>query len=157
MMHHISLKLAIIAAIIFCFTSIVHATSSSDTVTGEDIKKETQDLIDTIQQYSIDQRDEAIKKADQAINRIDGRIDELENRVDTNWDKMTQAARQQTRANLKELRKQRNKLAEWYGGFKNSSSDAWNQMKKGFSDAYKTISNSWEKAKNEYDADSSKK
>jgi chromosome segregation ATPase len=156
-MHTLNFKIYVIAFIIFSFTSIVYAKAADDKVTGEDVKKETQELIDTLQQYSIYQREEAIKKADQALNTIDGRIDELENRVDANWDKMTQAARQKTRANLKELRKQRNKLAEWYGGFKNSSSDAWGQMKKGFSKAYKTINTSWEKAKSEYDADSSKK
>ena len=64
---------------------------------------------------------------------------------------MTQAARQKVRANLKALRQQRKELAEWYGSFKNSSADAWEQMKKGFSDAYQTMSDSLEKAKSKYD------
>ena len=150
-MHHISLKLAIIAAIIFCFTSIVHATSSSDTVTGEDIKKETQDLLHTLQQYTVDQRDQAVKEADQALKKLDERIDKLESRVDNNWDKMTQAARQKARDNLQLLRQQRNELAEWYGGFKYSSKNAWEQMKKGFTDAYQAMSDSWQKAKREFE------
>jgi phage shock protein A len=110
-------------------------------------------LINTIQQYTVDQRDQAVKEAEQALKKLDGRIDELESRVDNNWDKMNQAARQKTRANLKALRQQRNELADWYGSFKNSSADAWEQMKKGFSDAYQAISDSWEKAKGEYDTD----
>jgi TolA-binding protein len=148
-----TLMLTIIAVMTLCFMPVAQAQSGNDAVTAQDVKKETQDLINTLQQYTADQRDQAVKEADQALKKLDGRIDELESRVDNNWDKMNQAARQKARANLKTLRQQRNELAEWYGSFKNSSADAWEQMKKGFSDAYQTMSDSWEKAKSEYDKD----
>ena len=109
-------------------------------------------MIDTLQQYTAEQRDQAVKEAEQALEKLDRRIDELETRVDNNWDNMTQAARKKARASLKALRKQRNELAEWYGSFKNSSAGAWEQMKKGFSDAYQSLSDSWEKALREYDS-----
>ncbi|MFO7913663.1 MAG: hypothetical protein R6V15_16025 [Desulfotignum sp.] len=80
-------------------------------------------------------------------------MDALESRVDNEWDQMTQAAREKARANLKALRQQRNELAEWYVSFKNSSAGAWEQMKKGFSDAYQAMKDSWEKAKSEFDTD----
>jgi TolA-binding protein len=148
-----TLILTMIAVMMFCFMPIAQAQSDKDTVTAQDVKKETKELISTLQQYTVDQRDQAVKEADQALKKLDGRIDELESRVDNNWDKMTQAARQKARENLKALRKQRNELAEWYGSFKNSSAGAWEQMKKGFSDAYQALSDSWEKAKKEYDTD----
>ena len=87
-----------------------------------------------------------------AIKKLDERIDRLETRADNNWDDLTQSAREETKANLKALRKQRNELAEAYGSFKSSSADAWNKMRKGFSDAYQSLSNSWEKAVNEYES-----
>ena len=127
------------------------AQSSDESVTAKDIKKETQDLLHTLQQYTVDQRDQAVKEADQALKKLDERIDKLESRVDNNWDKMTQAARQKARANLQVLRQQRNELAEWYGGFKYSSKNAWEQMKKGFTDAYQAMSDSWQKAKREFE------
>jgi len=142
----------IITVMSLCFMPIAQAQSGNDTVTAQDVKKETKELIDTLQQYTAKQRDQAVKEADQALKKLDGRIDKLENRVDNNWDNMTQAARRKARANLKALRKQRNELAEWYGSFKNSSAGAWEQMKKGFSDAYQALSDSWEKAKREYDS-----
>lgn len=120
-------------------------------VTAQAVKKETQDLINTLQQYTADQRDQAVKEADQALKKLDGRIDELENRVDKNWDKMSQAAREKIRASLRALRQQRNELSEWYGNFQTSSNGAWEKMKKGFSDAYQAISESWARAKSEYD------
>lgn len=147
-----SLILGIIAVMVFCFMPIAQAQSGNDAVTAQDVKKETKELIDTLQQYTVEQRDQAVKEAEQALKKLDGRIDELETRVDNNWDNMTHAARQKARANLKALRKQRNELAEWYGSFKNSSASAWDHMKKGFSDAYQALSDSWEKANSEYDS-----
>ena len=132
---------------------VIHAQSGSDRVTAQDVKKETQALISTLKQYTADQRDKAVKSAEQALKKLDGRIDELEERVDNNWDKMSAAARQKARANLRTLRQQRNELAEVYGGFKNSSAGAWEQMKKGFSDAYQAMSDAWEKARGEYESD----
>lgn len=148
-----TLILTMITVMTLCFIPLAQAQSGNDTVTAQDVKKETKELINTLQQYTVDQRDQAVKEADQALKKLDGRIDALESRVDNNWDKMTQTARQKARASLKALRQQRNELAEWYGSFKNSSADAWEQMKKGFSDAYQAISDSWEKAKSEYDKD----
>ena len=63
---------------------------------------------------------------------------------------MNKAAREKARANLKALRKQRNEVAEWYGGLKASSADAWEHMKKGFSDAYKSLGDAWEKSAQEF-------
>lgn len=150
-MEKLRLVFAMMTFMVFCLLSIVNAQSSNDTATYEDVKKETRELINTLQQYGADQRDLAVKEADLALKRLDGRIDELETRVDNNWDNMTQTARQKTRASLRVLRQQRNELAEWYGSFKNSSVDAWERVKKGFSDAYQAISDSWEQAKSEYD------
>lgn len=42
---------------------------------------------------------------------------------------------------------------EWYGGMKHSSAGAWNQMKKGFSDAYQSLYDSWKKATDEFKSD----
>ncbi len=148
-----TLIFTMIAVVMFCFMPIAQAQPGNDTVTAQEVKKETQELINTLQQYTFDQRDQAVKEANQALKKLDGQIDELESHIDSNWDKLTQATRQKTRANLKALRRQRNELAEWYGSFKTSSAGAWDQMKKGFSDAYQAMSDSWEKAKSEYDTD----
>lgn len=144
----------VMAVMTFCFfIPIAQARSGNDTVTSQDVKKETKELINTLQQYTAEQREQAVEETEKALKKLDVRIDELETRVDNNWDKMTQAARQKARDNLKALRQQRNELAEWYGSLKISSVDAWEQMKKGFTDAYQSMSDSWEKAKSEYDND----
>ena len=116
----------------------------------EDVKKETQDLLQTIGSYTADQKDEAIQKAKEGLNEMDKGIDALEARIDKDWDKMNKAARKEARQNLKALRKQRNQVAEWYGSMKTSSADAWDHMKNGFSDAYKALEDAWEKSEKEF-------
>jgi len=121
-----------------------------DKTSINEVKQETQDLIQSLGAYTADQRDEAVEKAKMALNDMDKRIDALEKRIDDNWDQMNKAAREKARANLKALRKQRNEVAEWYGSLKNSSADAWEHMKKGFSSAYKALGDAWERAANEF-------
>lgn len=130
---------------------------SEDNTSINEIKQKTQDLIQAIGSYTADQRDEAVQRAATALNNLDERIDALEERLVDNWDQMNQAAREKARADLKALRKQRNKVAEWYGSLTNSSADAWEHTKRGFSDAYKALDDAWERAANEFRTNESKK
>lgn len=116
----------------------------------KEVKQKTQDLIQALGAYAADQRDEAIEKTKTGLDELDKRIDALETRIDNNWDQMNKAASEKARANLKALRKQRTEVAEWYGRLKTSSADAWEHMKKGFSDAYKKLSDTWEKSAKEF-------
>lgn len=147
------LILTMVAVMTLYFIPIVNAQSGNSIVTARDVKNETKELINSLQQYTFNQRKKALKEVDQALKKLDERIDELQSSIDNNWDNMTQAARQKAKTNLKALRQQRNELAKWYGNLKNSSANAWDQMKKGFSEAYRDISNAWERAKREYDTD----
>jgi len=131
-------------------TPLCYAQPENGNTSIEDVKKETQDLLQTIGSYTADQKDEAIQKAKESLNKLDKGIDALEARIDKDWDKMNKAARKEARQNLKALRKQRNQVAEWYGSMKTSSADAWDHMKNGFSDAYKALVDAWEKSEKEF-------
>jgi septal ring factor EnvC (AmiA/AmiB activator) len=117
------------------------------------VKQETQDLIQALGAYTADQRDEAIENTQTALNDLDKRIDALETRINNNWDQMNKDARENARASLEALRKQRTEVGEWYSRLKTSSTDAWEHTKKGFSDAYKNLSDAWEKSEKEFGAD----
>jgi len=131
-------------------TPLCYAQKSSDETSIEEVKQETQELLQTLGAYTVDQRDEAIRKSKKALDAIDKRLDRLEARVDKDWDKMDKTARKKARDSLKALRKQRNKVAEWYGSLKNSTGNAWGHMKKGFLDAYEALNSAWEKSENEF-------
>ncbi len=129
-----------------------YAQSSSDETTAKEVKQEMNDLLNTLKSYTAEQRDEAVKITQKTLDKLDKQIESLESRIDKNWESMTKTARAETRANMKALRKQRTKVAEWYGSMKSSSASAWEEMKKGFSDAYRTLEKAWEKSEKEFDS-----
>jgi predicted phage tail protein len=131
-----------------CFAS----PSSSGKTTMKDVKQEVVDAGHAIKDYSVQERDKAVEKVKAALEDMDARIDRLETRMDENWHRMDQAARQKAREALKELRRRRNQVAEWYGGLKYSSSKSWDHMKKGFSESYDALRGAWEKTEKEWDS-----
>lgn len=143
-------KCAMILIGILGVTPLCYAQTENANTSIQEVKKETQDLLKTIGLYTADKRDEAVQNAKDGLNKLDERIDALEARIDKDWDKMNAAARKQARENLKAIRKQRNQVAEWYGSMKTSSANAWGHMKKGFSDAYKVLTDAWEKSEKEF-------
>lgn len=149
MNRHVTLALLTVA--LLC-PSVQHATAAqeSDKTTAKDVRREVGDAAGAIKDYSIEKRDEAAKNAKAALDELDVRIKATEAKIDKDWDKMDQAAREQARATLEALRKQRVQVAEWYGALKHSTAGAWKQMKKGFSDSYQSLKNAWEKAEREY-------
>lgn len=140
----------LILIVMFFVTPLCYAESSEEKRSIKEVKQETQDLIQALGAYTADQRDEAVQRAKTALNNLDERIDAMEKRIDDNWDQMNKAAREKARANLKALHKQRVEVAEWYGSLKTSSVEAWEHMKKGFSDAYKALGDAWEKSAKEF-------
>jgi hypothetical protein len=129
------------------------AQHENDRSSANEAKQEVADAAEGIKDYSVAKRDEAVKKAKEALASLDARIDALQERIDDNWQNMSEAAREDARATLKALRQQRLLVAEWYGGLKNSSTEAWDHMKKGFSDAYQSLRGSWQKAEKEFEKD----
>jgi small-conductance mechanosensitive channel len=129
--------------------------------TGKPLATETRqelaDAAEAVKNFTVEKREEAAKKAQAALEALDVRINALEKQIDRDWDKMDKAAREQARNTLKTLREQRVQVAEWYGGLKNSTASAWEEMKKGFSAAYKALRLSWEKAEREYQQKNEKK
>ena len=127
------------------------AQSSSEQPTMSDVKDEMADAARVIGEYSADRKDEAIAKADAALKKLDASIDELDSTIDKRSSQMSNAAREKAENTMKALRQQRNQVAEWYGGLKHSSGDAWEHVKQGFAESYGTLRDSWSKAKQEFE------
>ena len=129
------------------------AATDDDEPSAGDIREETRELMQALKAYGADKRDDAIEHTGAALDNIDRRIEALEARMLDNWEQMDQAARDRARASLQALRAQRNEVAEWFGGLKNSSANAWGHLKQGFSDAYRAMSQAWEKSEKDVGAD----
>ncbi len=118
--------------------------------TGKDMAKKAGDAGRAIKDYTVAQRDDAIKNAKAALDDVDARIRRMERKLDSDWDKMDQAARKKARAALDALRRERNEVAEWYGGLKHSSAESWEQVKAGFVKSYEVLRESFAKARKQF-------
>jgi basic membrane lipoprotein Med (substrate-binding protein (PBP1-ABC) superfamily) len=144
-------SLMFIMVVFFAIESVSFAaqTSTNETST-KDVKEKVVDASQAIKNYSVNQRDEAVKKAKVALDDLDVRIDSMESQLNKKWHQMDQSARKKSRDTLTALRKQRNEVAEWYGGLKHSSSKAWEDVKKGFLKSYRELRDSFDKAHSEF-------
>ena len=91
-----------------------------------------------------------MKQAKAALDDADARMRRLERKLDADWDKMDQAARERARVTRDAMRRERNELAEWYGGLKHGSSDAWDNVKSGFAKSYDALRKSLAKARKDF-------
>jgi hypothetical protein len=115
-------------------------------MTTQDLQKKVADAVQAIKSYSAAQRDLAVEKAKAVLDDFDARIKDLESRLSQKWDQMDQAARQEAMSAMTSLRKQRNVAAEWYGGLKHGSSQAWEDVKTGFSKSSHDLGDAFRKA-----------
>jgi hypothetical protein len=143
--------LVAITTIFFAMGAISFAAQTSTHETGtKDVKEKVTEAAQAIKNYSVDQRDEAVKKAKAALDDLDARLDGMESQLNKKWDQMDQSARKKARATLTALRKQRNEAAEWYGALKHGSSNAWEDVKKGFLKSYQELRDTFDKARREF-------
>jgi hypothetical protein len=102
-----------------------------------------------LKSYAAEKKDEAVANANSAMATFDKRMDALEARIDKNWDSMSESARMKARETMRTLREQRTKVAEWYGGMRVAGAEAWSEVKQGFSDAYQSLSETWQESEQE--------
>jgi len=126
------------------------AETPGSKTTAKDVSRKVDDAGQSIRNYTVAQRDEAIKKAKAALDDLDTRIGRMERKLDSEWDRMDQAARKKARATMNALRRERNETAEWYGALKHSSVESWEQVKAGFVKSYEVLKESFTRARKEF-------
>ncbi|MGK0405012.1 MAG: hypothetical protein ACJAR6_000381 [Oleispira sp.] len=127
-------------------SSFCYAETDSTQTSIEEVKKESQDLLKSINSYTVDKKDEAVQKAKEGLGKLDKLITSQQAKLDKNWDGMNETAREKAADNLTALREQRDQVSRWYSSMKTSSVDTWQRMKKGYSDAYNALEKSWEES-----------
>ena len=133
--------------LLFAGVSVSLASSAQKTgTTAAEVKSDAAQTYDLLKRYTVEQRDEAVAAAEKMMTSLDARISELQHQLDSQWQDMSQAAREKTRATLDTLQKEREKVAEWYGGMRHSSASAWEDVKKGFANSYDQLKKNFSKA-----------
>jgi TolA-binding protein len=119
-------------------------SAHAEKTTLSDVRSEISETFDSIANYSESKRDQAVEKIQQSLNSLDKSIDQLEDQTRENWQNMTEAAREKSKAALRDIRHKRNILSERFGELKSGSSDAWDELRDGFSEAWSDLKESWE-------------
>jgi acyl-CoA reductase-like NAD-dependent aldehyde dehydrogenase len=129
----------------------VNGSQSDRTPDLQHVQRQWSEASKALMKYSVAQRDEALARGKQLLNEMDTRLDALEAQTQRNWSELSHAAREQRREALRELRQQRNRVAEWYGGMEHGSAHTWEQVKRGFVTAYGELNSALGKAAKEFD------
>jgi chromosome segregation ATPase len=119
----------------------------------ETLKADWAKALETLKGYSAAQREEAVEAAQAQLDAMDAQMERLEHELAAQWEDLSVAAREQREATLRSLRAQRRELAEWYGGMKHSSRNAWEDVKQGFIKAYDALGESFGNAVEQFEQD----
>lgn len=122
-------------AVLSLLAVLVTSLSQADTK-GEAAKEEIREAATAIGDYTAEQKDAAVAKAKELMDKLDDQIHVWEGRFEENWQDLKKSSQENYKTSMQELRKKRNDLSEWYGSMKHSSADAWEEVKKGFTDTY---------------------
>lgn len=123
---------------------------SADPAERKEVGKEVREAVEAIKEYSAEQKDEAVKKGKAILDNLDDHIERLESRIKKDWDHMGDSARKTAKTSLEGIKKQREKVAEWYGSLKESSAGAWESARKGFLESYQAIHDSFDKVADKF-------
>jgi hypothetical protein len=132
-------------------TEAATAPAAKPSTSTEQAGQSDKQRIETIRGYSVERRDEAIAAARRATDEMDRQMERLQTQMSEGWSRMSAASRERSRKAMADLRMRRNTLAEWIGGMKHGSSDAWTEVKGGFARSYDELAVAVRKARAEFE------
>lgn len=126
-----------------------HRAGSKEQAPNREVKQEVNEAVESIRSYSYERRQEAMAVARRSMDELDAQFDKLQAQSSAQWTAMSEATRTRSQRTAEALRRQRNALSEWYGGMRQSSSAAWEEVKAGFIASYHDLSTAMRKARDE--------
>jgi hypothetical protein len=118
---------------------------------SEDVEKEVDEAAEAIRNYTVERRDEAIARTSEAMADTDRRIDRLQDQTNEQWSRMNEAARRRSQAAMADIRRRRGDAAEWVGAMRQSSTEAWSEVRTGFVKSYRDLAEAVRKAREQFD------
>lgn len=143
----------LLAVSLLLVVPLAQAAPDSQAPTVEQLKQDTQALAEKLQHFTADQRDQAMTSIRSTLKALDQRIGELRQSLSDHWGRMSDKSRAESQRQLNELLAQRKRVQGWSERLKDSSASAWNSVKKGFSNAYRGLSEAWQNSEKILDKD----
>jgi len=111
--------------------------------TGQDVKRETKEAVDTTKQYVAENKDEFVAKTETKLRELDARIVDLTAKTSTVKDDAKAEADQL----MTSLRRQRSEVDKQLNTLKQSSKEMWADAKAAFDTAFDELQKAYEKTK----------
>lgn len=144
------IALGALAAALFIILPVTFARRLATDRAARKVRYHAGKALEALMDYTSDQKDEALSKAKTTMDQLDENIDSLQERLFGEWSDIDQSSRDKLRSQMNSLSRQRNLLSQWYGAMMQSSSDAWEDVKEGFMNSFKELSDSFQAARSEF-------
>ena len=151
-----TLLLTTLFAILFLMTGVFAGCGGQEdqqAVTGEDVKKEAKEAMETTMAYTAAKKEEYQKKLDAQLNKYQQKLDALQVQAET----MTQEAKTEYEEKLETLRQKKEALQQKAGELKSKSGKAWEDMKAGIDNAMKDLDAAFDQAASRFSSSSQTK
>jgi CHASE3 domain sensor protein len=118
---------------------------------AEAVRKEVEEAAQTIGDYTLARRDEALERVETAVDRVDRRMARLREDWDQRLKRMSATAKARNDRTMSDIKRRRDDLDAKYDALRRSSDAAWNDAKTGFVRSYRELAEAMRNARAEYE------
>lgn len=111
--------------------------------TGQEVKREMKEAVNTTRQYLAENKDEFVAKTEKKLRELDARIVELTARTGT----LKEDAKAEADQLMTALRQQRSEVDKQLNALKQSSKEMWTDAKAAFETVFDELQKAYEKTK----------
>ncbi len=110
----------------------------------EKVETQMEETLDDIQNYSVEQKNEAMRVARHAIDDLNQQITLLQGDINSQWRDLSQDARLHKQEALASLKEQQTQLETRYQALQNASEDNWDAAKVKFQQSWEAAKQGWQ-------------
>jgi CHASE3 domain sensor protein len=118
---------------------------------AEAVRKEVEEAAQTIGDYTLARRDEALERVETAVDRVDRRMARLREDWDQRLKRMSATAQARNDRTMSDIKRRRDDLDAKYDALRRSSDAAWNDAKTGFVRSYRELAEAMRNGRAEYE------
>lgn len=119
------------------------AETDADHVTATELRNEIAAALQSVADYTAQERDEALAAAREGLNALDAEIARRQAALRADWAGMSEEAHTETARALARLQTARNRLGERMGALQAGAASAWDELQAGFSGAFDALADAW--------------
>jgi hypothetical protein len=114
--------------------------------TAKDVSDKAADAADTIRDYTVEKKDEAVAQATKLASDLDGKIRDLEAQAS----QQSGEAKAKSQEQIRDLKAKRAEAGRKINELTRASKASWERAKEGFAKAYRDLAESYDKAAAEF-------